>query len=91
MRFSSSRALASGTSLSVGPLRQVLRDLAAGDAAPHQALGGGVAPQPVGAVHGVARHLARGPDVLDLGAAVDVGLDAAHGVVRHRPDGDGLA
>ncbi len=67
---------------------KILRDLAAGDAAPDQALGGGVASQAVGAVHGVAGHLAGGPDVFHLGAAVDVGLDAAHRVVSHGTDGD---
>ncbi len=69
---------------------EIFRDSAACDAAPDQTLRGGIAPQAVGAVHGMACHLAGGPDILDLRSAVDVGFDAAHGVVSYRPDGDQL-
>ena len=41
-------------------------------------------------MHGMACHLTGGPDILDLRSAVNVGLDAAHGVVSYRPDGDHL-
>ncbi len=63
-------------------------DLAARDRAPHEALRRGVGAQPVGAVERDAGGLARGPDPGDAREAVDVGLDATHGVVSDRPDGD---
>ena len=54
-------------------------------------LGQGVGAQAVGAVDADAGDLAGGVQPVQWSGAVDVGVDAAHHVVHHRPDRDQLA
>lgn len=74
-----------------GILGQRLVDVFACGVGEHQALQQGVAGHPVGAVQPGVGHLADGVEPREVGAAAQVGHDAAAGVVRGRHDRDGLA
>ncbi len=68
--------------------RAVATGFLARDLAPHQAFGRGVGAQAVGAVQADAGGFAGGPDPLDPGGSLDVGLDPPHGIVRDGAAGD---
>ena len=59
--------------------------------AEHQAFEQRIAGEAVRAVHARARHLARGKQPGHRRAAVEIGFDAAHHVVRCRPDRNEIA
>ena len=56
-------------------------DVVGHQAAEDQRIEQGISAQPVGAVYAHAGTLAGGVEIVDRGAAADVGVDAAHGVV----------
>ena len=59
--------------------------------AEHEPLEQRVAGQPVGPVHAGACHLASGEQCRNRRAAVEIGFDATHHVVRRRADGNPIA
>src|SRR5215472_8947873 len=56
----------------------------------HEQLGQRIGTKPVSAINADASHLARGIEALERRSPFDVGVNAAHHVVNHRPNWDQL-